>query len=344
MHAVGPHVGDETNRIAIQIDTLKQALRHLHRAIGGKAELAGGFLLQGGGRERRRRVAADLLLFNVRDTQIRGIDAVAGGMGLRLIGQIEFAEFFAIEHRQAGLVRLPGWIGELRLDRPIFLRGEGLDLRLAFRDEPQRHRLHTAGRARALQLAPQNGREIEADQIIQSPAGLVGVDQMLIEIPRAIDRAQDGLFGDLVEDDAFHIDILDRLFIGQRLQQVPRDGLALAVRVGGKIKPVGGFDRLGDLVDPLLFVRQVLIDHVKIIVRDHRAILFRKIADVTVGRQNCVIRAEIFIDCFGFGRRFNDDDIHGQRCSTRKFVAFAGQLGQPPQSAYELILYRSKST
>ena len=54
---------------------------------------------------------------------------------------------------------------------------EFLDLQLAVADEPQRHRLHAAGRTRARQLAPQHRREREADEVIERAAGEVGVDQ-----------------------------------------------------------------------------------------------------------------------------------------------------------------------
>ena len=47
-------VRDQAFHAAIaQLDALEQPLRDLHRAIGGEAELAVGFLLQGRRRERR---------------------------------------------------------------------------------------------------------------------------------------------------------------------------------------------------------------------------------------------------------------------------------------------------
>src|SRR3954453_15183467 len=55
-HGVGTHVGDQANRaLTGQVDPLVQALRDLHRAPRAEAELARSLLLQGRGRERRRR-------------------------------------------------------------------------------------------------------------------------------------------------------------------------------------------------------------------------------------------------------------------------------------------------
>ena len=69
-----------------------------------------------------------------------------------------------------------------RDQRPVFAGDELLDLELAVADEPQRHRLHPAGRARARQLAPQHRREREADEIVERAAGEIGVDQRAVDL------------------------------------------------------------------------------------------------------------------------------------------------------------------
>ena len=45
LYAVGPHIGDQTDRLAADIKTFIQALGNLHGALGAKAQLARGFLL-----------------------------------------------------------------------------------------------------------------------------------------------------------------------------------------------------------------------------------------------------------------------------------------------------------
>ena len=52
---------------AADIDALKQPLRHLHRPLGGEAELAVGLLLQRRGREGRRGPLRERLLFDAGD-------------------------------------------------------------------------------------------------------------------------------------------------------------------------------------------------------------------------------------------------------------------------------------
>ncbi len=54
---VGPHVGDEADMAVRRLDALVQALGDGHRALGAERQLAAGLLLEGRGRERRRRRA-----------------------------------------------------------------------------------------------------------------------------------------------------------------------------------------------------------------------------------------------------------------------------------------------
>ena len=84
LDAVGAHVGDQADRLAVQIDALEQALGGAHGAIGAEAELARRLLLQGGGRERRRRMALDLLLLDALDPERARLDRRdrAPGVGL----------------------------------------------------------------------------------------------------------------------------------------------------------------------------------------------------------------------------------------------------------------------
>ena len=89
--------------------------------------------------------------------------------------------------RRASKVSLRG-VAERRDQRPVFARDELLDLELAVADEPQRHRLHAAGRARARQLAPQHRREREADEIVERAAGEIGVDQRAVDLARVLHR------------------------------------------------------------------------------------------------------------------------------------------------------------
>jgi hypothetical protein len=63
--AVGTHVGDKTGGAAAHINTFIEFLGNRHGALGGKAQLARGFLLQGAGNKGCRRRALDLTFFYV---------------------------------------------------------------------------------------------------------------------------------------------------------------------------------------------------------------------------------------------------------------------------------------
>jgi hypothetical protein len=68
VHRVGPHVGDEPGLpLGSELDPLVQLLGDGHRLLGREPQLARRLLLEGRGRERRGRVALDLLAGDVGD-------------------------------------------------------------------------------------------------------------------------------------------------------------------------------------------------------------------------------------------------------------------------------------
>ena len=101
LHAVGAHVGDQADRLAIERDALEQALRGAHRAIGAEAELARRFLLQGRGRERRRRMALHLALLEALDREVARLDRGDRALRVRLVGEVELVELPVVEPGQA---------------------------------------------------------------------------------------------------------------------------------------------------------------------------------------------------------------------------------------------------
>ncbi len=58
---VGAHIGDETDLALADVDAFVQLLRDAHGFLRAEAQFAGGLLLQGRGRERRRGIALALL-------------------------------------------------------------------------------------------------------------------------------------------------------------------------------------------------------------------------------------------------------------------------------------------
>ena len=309
LHAVGSHVGDQTRGIAVDIHTLIQPLGEAHDLLRAEAQLARGVLLQGGGCERRRRIALDPAPLNGCHRERAGFHLRLGAGGLFGVVDVELVELLAVQMGQPRGERCSGRRGQPRLDAPVFPRLEDLDLRLALTDQPQRHRLHASCRTAAGQFAPQHRRQREAHQIIQRAPRHVGLDQRLIEFTRVVHRVAHGGAGDFVEGDALNVDALEELLVLQHRPHMPADRLALAIRIGCEIERLGALHRLGDSGDLALAALVGSPIHREIFIWPHAAIFRRQVADMTKARQHGEPGAEIFVDGLGFGGRFNDDDV-----------------------------------
>ncbi len=197
------------------------------------------------------------------------------------------------------------------MTRPVFAGAEGFDLHLAVDDQAERDGLDAAGRARAGELAPEDRGELEADEVVEGAAGEVGVDQLHVDLARRFHRFGDGVPGDGVEDHALDGGVfLDRLAAGEGLEQVPGDRLALAVGVGGEDEFLVVLERLGDGAQVLGAVGCDLPFHREVVVGVDRAVLGGQIPDVAVGGEDRVAGAEVFVDGFRLGGRFDDDNGH----------------------------------
>src|SRR5690606_34557999 len=79
---------------------------------------------------------------------------------------------------------------------------------------------------------------------IEDTPGFLGIDEVEIELAGLLDRREDRVFGDLVEDHA-----LDRHLGLEHLAQVPGDGLTLAVFISGEQELVRVLERALELGD-----------------------------------------------------------------------------------------------
>src|SRR5690606_31598981 len=121
----------------------------------------------------------------------------------------ELLQPLAIKGSQPSLETVAAGCRQRSGDLPVILADEALDLAFAVADETQRHGLHTTSRTGAGELAPQNGREIEANEIIEGAASKIGVDQRHVDVARVRHCVEHGFLGDGVEDDAAHLFILE---------------------------------------------------------------------------------------------------------------------------------------
>jgi len=80
--AVGAHIGDEADRLAVDVDAFVEPLCDAHRMGGRKAEFAARLLLQGRGGERRRRVAPCGFGLDIGDEEARALQRLLEGLGL----------------------------------------------------------------------------------------------------------------------------------------------------------------------------------------------------------------------------------------------------------------------
>ncbi len=195
-------------------------------------------------------------------------------------------------------------------DVPVFLGNETFDLGFTIADETQCNGLHAAGRASAGQLAPQHRRQIEADEIIERAAGEIGVDQWNVDVAWVRHRIQHRLFGDGVEDHTLHRLVAENALLLQKIEHMPGNRFALAIRVGCEKQAVGGFHRVGNVLHALGGRAIDLPGHFEVLVGQHRSVLGRKVPDVAKRCKNLVAGTKILVDRLGFGRRFYDDDIH----------------------------------
>jgi hypothetical protein len=91
---------------------------------------------------------------------------------------------------------------------------------------------------------------------------------------------------------------------------MPGDRLALTIGVGGEDQPLRGLERSGNFCDTLGRPSVGLPIHREIFIGPDRAVLRRQVAHMAVGGKNGEALAEIFVDGFRLGGRFDDDDVH----------------------------------
>ena len=209
--AVGSHIGDEAGRAVADIDAFVEPLRNLHGARRRKTELPRRLLLQGRSGEWRIRVTLDGLRFDRGDREERLLKRRLEGFRLRARADVEPVDLLAVGADQArgeGRLRFRAQVSD---DRPVFAGDKLFDLELAIADNAQGDRLHPARRARAWQFAPQDRRQVEADEIVERAARPVGVDERLVDLARIAHRLLDRVLGHRVEDNAIDALVLEQL-------------------------------------------------------------------------------------------------------------------------------------
>ena len=97
---------------------------------------------------------------------------------------------------------------ETRVEQPVLLALESLDLLLAVNDHARGDGLHTSRGQTLLYLAPEQRGELIADDAVEYAPRLLGIDKVLVDAARVLDALGDDLFGDLVEGHALGLFIV----------------------------------------------------------------------------------------------------------------------------------------
>ena len=114
------------------------------------------------------------------------------------------------------------------------------------------------------------------------------------------------VFGDFVESHPLDFWGVAGFIDAERFQQMPGDGFAFAVGVSGQdqfIALVGFFFQQRDL---FLAFGQDVVARLEFRFDIDRPLFAGQSANVAIGSQNLVVRAEKFFDGFGFSGRFDD--------------------------------------
>ena len=114
--------------------------------------------------------------------------------------------------------------GEGGLEVPVVGGPERDPLPLPLDHEAHREALHPAGGEALVDLAPQHRRHLVAVEAVEDAAGLLGVDEALVDLAGVVDGLLDGRPGDLVEHHPLHRHPgLQLLAAGARRWPRPRD-------------------------------------------------------------------------------------------------------------------------
>jgi len=270
------------------------------------AQLPEGVLLELGCRERRNGSAPPLPRLDLADREGGRLEIQAHGLGLGVVRDLDGRAIHLgqVGGKDRGIARL-----QVRHHRPVLLRLEGADRPLPLADQPQGHRLHPSRRKAAPNLLPQDRADLVAHEPIQDPPGLLGFDLLAVEATRVLERRLDGPLGDLVEDDPAH---LPSLACAERLCDVPADGLALTIRVGGQVDGRGLLGGCLQLVQDLLACREGLVLGPEAPFDVHAQGLLGQIPDVSHGGLHAEVAPKVAVDGLRLRWRLDDDEALGQ--------------------------------
>ena len=324
---VGTHVGDVTG--------LVEGLGGTHRRGRVPVQLARGLLLEGrrregGGRattvglarhrvDDRGRSVRQRLRIGSRGGLVEVEDAGLGRLRaqLALLGKVRAGRDRVAIHGGDARAESLARRRKRRVDRPVLGAHVRHALTFPGDHEARGHRLHAPRRQGGADLAPQEGRDLVAVEAVEDAAGLLRVHEVGVQVARVLQGALDRFLRDFVEHHAAHGNL--RL---QDLQEVPRDGLTLAVLISCQIEFVALLEELLEFGDLFLLVRvHHVVGRETVVHVDGEAaegpllhVLgqlggLREVADVADGGRHVVVGTQVSLDGGCLRRRLHDHEL-----------------------------------
>ena len=197
---------------------------------------------------------------------------------------------------------------ERGVDVPVARRHERHALPLALHDQADHGALHAAGRQPPVDAPPQHRRHLVAVEPVEHPPRLCRVDQAVVDAARVGHRLLDGGAGDLVEDHP-----LDRHPGLQLLEQVPGDGLAFAILVGGEVQLAGVLEGRSEVLHHVPAAGGQLVGRFEAVVDVDGQALRGQVGNVAHRGAHVEVVAQETGDGLRLGRRFDDHERSGHR-------------------------------
>ena len=145
--------------------------------------------------------------------------------------------------------------------------------------------------------------------MIQRPARLLGINQVLREFPWIVYRFLDGIFRDFRKLDAVKRGFFRDALFPENFIHMPGNSLTLAIKVSGQVHGICFSRHFDDVPDMLLAALSEFVGHREIVVGINRAILRGQIPDMTISSQDLEIRAKVPVDGARLGGRFYDQQF-----------------------------------
>ncbi len=187
---------------------------------------------------------------------------------------------------------------KMRVQKPVFFADKCLYLFLAVNHHARCNRLHAPCAQALFHLAPKKRRELIAHDAVEYAPRLLRVNQVLVDCARVFYALGDNLFRNLVESDALCLAVIKL----QKLLEMPRNRLALAVRVGREVDGGRAFRILFKLTYKLALILNGDILRLKAVFDIHAHFALGQVAQVPHRGLDLILSAQVFFYSFSLCR------------------------------------------